>query len=94
MKWSTTNDKSRVIRKPEDAKKNIAADKLCSENAYVLTANIAQSFLLFYPEFQVSRQFLSLHRPVCVGLGRKHQIPVISRRGSTADTLLRTVMQS
>ena len=66
-------------------RKNIATDKLCSENAFVLAANITQSFLLFYPEFQVSRQFLSLRRPVCVGLGRKHRIPAISRRGSTTQ---------
>ena len=51
-------------------------------SAFVLATRIVQFFLYFYPKFQDSNFFLWLHRPVCVGPGRKSRRPVFTRRGS------------
>ena len=50
--------------------------------AFVFATRIVVFILFLNPKFQASSQALLLHRPVCVGPGRKPRRPVFLRRGS------------
>ena len=50
-------------------------------SAFVFATGIVQSLYYLNPKFQASSHLLWLHRPVCVGPGRKPRRPVFSERG-------------
>ena len=64
------------------------AAKLVS--AFVFVTRIVQSIYFLNPKFQASSHLLWLHRPVCVGPGRKPRRPVFSQRGSYRPCSKRT----
>ena len=77
------------MRKPESAYAKTKAQisfavtaKLIS--AFVFATWIVHGPFLFFlnPKFQASSHPLWLHRPICVGAGRKPRRPVFSCRGS------------
>ena len=73
------SEMSRVMSKPDLCLCEVTAKLIF---AFVFATHKVQFLFFLNPEFQLSSMLVWLYRPICVGPGRKHRIPVFSRRGS------------